>query len=130
MLDSQRRVMSELGLDLETSYIWGMLVQYNLAAVIPHGCDPRVIDFGDVNLKQAFKPARLTDIAEVCRFPIETVRRKLNLLAEKGYVEQLPDKSWIVCSIDRLTNQFVTDGITRLLETARHIQGVLDRVKA
>lgn len=39
-------------------------------------------------------------IADVTAIPRQTVRRKLALLQQKGWVEQLPDNSWTICHRD------------------------------
>lgn len=130
MLDTQRRVMVELGLDLESSYIWGTLAQYNLSGVVQPTIDPKKLIWTQFGMRGLMKPARLTDISEVSRLPVETVRRKLKVLATQNRVEQLPDKTWLgVVGGDAYSQEFVKDSIRRMLDVADLMVQVMQRVK-
>ena len=59
--------------------------------------------------------------------PKETVRRKLEKLKSQGKVERLPDGRWqyAEAGVDENTYEFTRETVRKLLQTARHIEGLL-----
>lgn len=87
IVDHMLRSARMLDLDFESLIILGLLSHLNVAPNLPlpgaaapaSGAGPLVIE--------TFKPMRLRDLEQISRLPRETIRRKLQRLSERGYVE-------------------------------------------
>ncbi|KGM87435.1 hypothetical protein rosmuc_02749 [Roseovarius mucosus DSM 17069] len=62
-------------------------------------------------------------IADVTAIPRQTVRRKLALLQQRGWVEQLPDNSWTICHRDGIAGARVdlAEVDQRAIERVAHL---------
>lgn len=127
LIDHMRRVTLELGVDLETTYIWGLLAHLNTAHLINvyPGLEDALSDTGST-IRQ-FRPMRLVDLTEISGLPRETVRRRLEKLKKLGKVERNENGCWQIKSsgVDEHTRQFTRETIRRLLNAARTIEASL-----
>lgn len=82
--------------DLQQMLVLAIIGQVKLRAVRAAG----------LMAQDSLPPALVRDgisasrIADVTAIPRQTVRRKLALLRQRGWVEQLPDNSWTICHRD------------------------------
>lgn len=103
--------------DYESMVIWGVLAHQNIAHLMPPGTVPTAIlsERGRLANIDAIKPLRLRDVAAITGIPRETVRRKLEKLAEKSYVQRL-EEGWIVIGtrVEPDLRDFTRDTVMRL----------------
>lgn len=130
LVDHMRRLGQDLGLDLETAMIWGILSHLNVSRALPPGASPADVLNPDGLLASAIHPVRNTDVVQVSGLPRETVRRKLERLRELGKVERLDDGRWQVLrsGVDERTYEFTRETVKRFLQTARQIEAILESV--
>lgn len=103
--------------DYETMVIWGVLAHQNIAHLMPPGTVPTAVltERGRLANVEAMKPLRLRDVAAITGIPRETVRRKLEKLAENRYAKRVED-GWVVIG-DRVEpdlRDFTRDTVMRL----------------
>lgn len=122
--------------DYETMVIWGVLAHQNVAHLMPPGTVPTAVlsERGRLQNVDAMKPLRLRDVAAITGIPRETVRRKLEKLAENRYVRRL-DAGWVVIG-DRVEpdlRDFTRDTVMRLVAVCDEVLAALhhaDKVEA
>ncbi len=87
-------VSREFGGDLQQAVLLAVVGQVYLHALIRSGHDVQGFSSGrnDGQIVTPFITA--SRMADVTGIPRETVRRKLELLNQKGWIEQLPDGAW------------------------------------
>lgn len=131
MLNHMRRICVELELDLETTLIWGTLAQMNVLADIPINANPMTVlnELGHKN-DARITPLRLSDLTQITGLPRETVRRKLERLAELGKVRRRDDGRWefVLEAIGELERRFTRESILNLLATANTLYHLLEAV--
>lgn len=122
--------------DYETMVIWGVLAHQNVAHLMPPGTVPTAIltERGRLEKVDAIKPLRLRDVAAITGIPRETVRRKLEKLAEKNFVRRI-DAGWVVIgdSTEPVLRDFTRDTVMRLAAVCDEILTALhqaDRAQA
>lgn len=129
LVSQMRRVMVELGVDLESAFIYGTLGMLNIAAEMPPGTAPsRILEEGGQLPEDRVHPVRLSDLSQVAGLPRETVRRKLEKLRGLGKIERTADGAWQVCRIAAASDDraFTRETVIRLLTTADEVERVLD----
>jgi hypothetical protein len=115
--------------DYEALVLWGVLAHQNAAHLMPPGAMPSahlnergLVPFAD----QRLRPLKQSDLADITGIPRETVRRKLEWLAVRGFVERT-DKGWVV-SRGRLEpdlREFTRESAMRLLAVADEMRVIL-----
>lgn len=131
IVDHMRRLRVQLDLDIETAYIWGILAQLNLAHLLHPDSAPSCNWQRNVGYPEAlFNPVRLADVTQVSGLPRETVRRKLESLKSMGKVEQNEAGLWQMkkSGVDEATYNFTKETVIRLLQTAKSIESVLNKI--
>jgi DNA-binding MarR family transcriptional regulator len=78
-------VSRSFGGDLQAMLVLAVVGQVRIASLAHAGAD------GDQEERGAITASRLADVTGI---PRETVRRKLTLLAKKGWIERTPGRSW------------------------------------
>ncbi|MGQ3355465.1 MAG: helix-turn-helix domain-containing protein [Phreatobacter sp.] len=73
------------GGDLQAMLVLAIVGQVRIASLAHAGAD------GDQEERGAITASRLADVTGI---PRETVRRKLTFLAERGWIERTPGRSW------------------------------------
>ncbi|CAB1367556.1 hypothetical protein [Denitratisoma oestradiolicum] len=129
LVNQMRRVMVELGVDLECAFIYGTLGMLNVATEMPPGSAPsRVLDESGMLPENRIRPVRLSDLSQVAGLPRETIRRKLEKLRGLGKVERTADGAWQVCRIEADTagRAFTRETVVRLLTASQEVNRVLD----
>lgn len=111
--------------DYESMVIWGVLAHQNIAHLLPPGSVPSEIlnERGRLGYDKAMRPLRLRDVVQITRIPRETVRRKLEQLAQDGWVERVGD-GWLVRR-DRAEpdlREFARESMRRFLAAAEEAQ--------
>lgn len=128
VVNQMRRAMVELGVDLESAFIYGTLGMLNIAAEMPPGTAPaRILEESGQLPVDRVHPVRLSDLSQVAGLPRETVRRKLEKLRSLGKVERTADGAWQVCRVeaDTADRAFTRETVARLLTTAQAVNRVL-----
>lgn len=115
--------------DLESLILWGVLAHQNVAHLMPPGTIPTAIlnDSGLLpDLDEHIHPLLLRDISAITGIPRETARRKLDALAEQGYVER-KGRAWVVSTqrLDPDLREFTRDSIRRMLAAADELRAAL-----
>lgn len=130
LIDHMLRVARNLTLDdYEAMIIWGVLAHQNIAHLLPPGSVPVAVlnECGRLDTRQeGLRPLRLRDVVQITRIPRETVRRKLQMLADQQWIER-SGGGWI-CSgvrVDPLLRDFTRDSARRFLMTADEMMRVL-----
>lgn len=90
LTDCARVFSGDLGMVL----ILAVLGQRHIEAQLPGTAE------GSVALSKAMSASRISDVTGL---PRETVRRKLDVLATRGWIEQCPDRSWRIAVSDGKT---------------------------
>ncbi|QDX82268.1 hypothetical protein B9N43_14065 [Denitratisoma sp. DHT3] len=129
LVSHMRRVMVELGVDLESAFIYGTLGMLNIAAEMPPGTAPSsILEESGQLPEDRVHPVRLSDLSQVAGLPRETVRRKLEKLRSLGKIERTADGAWQVCRVeaDSVSRAFTRETVVRLLATAQEVNRVLD----
>ena len=127
MLAHMNRIVKNLGMDLESSYILGILSHLNLAHGLHHLTPPEdAIKRSDTD---DFVPVRLRDVVTVTSLPRETVRRKLNQMLASKLVLQPKAGHWCINteSVDCNMRKVTLENVGDLLETADRLKAILDR---
>lgn len=132
LIRHMRRLQTELGMDLQTTYVWGVLAHLNLSGVVhPLEANDTLLDSkGRLTVDLAAVSA--LSLAQVAGLPRETVRRKLEQLEALGKVERDERKRWKVSKsgIDEKTVEFTRQTVIELLRTAEMVNKLLDLHKA
>lgn len=117
LVDHMLRSARRFDIDFETMVVWAVLAHQNCAHLMPPGSLPSKVLQDDGRLgseyDRALRPLRLRDVAQITHIPRETVRRKLNILRELGWIVEA-EQGWML-------NRDKTDPELRefTLETAR-----------
>lgn len=125
MLAHMKRIVQNLDMDLESSYILGILSHLNLAHGLHHLTPPEdAIKGSDTD---HFVPVRLRDVVTVTSLPRETVRRKLNQMLALGLVLQPKAGHWCINmkSVDSKMREVTLENVSNLLETADRLWAIL-----
>ncbi|MCX7162248.1 MAG: hypothetical protein WCI19_11885 [Betaproteobacteria bacterium] len=128
IVSHMRRVMLELGIDLDSAFILGTLSQLNVAAQFPPGVDPLLrLDVSGLVPDPHLTPVRLADLSQITQLPRETVRRKLEKLRKLGKVERTAAGAWQLSdtNMDEATRAFTRETVLRLLAVAQDVNKVL-----
>ncbi|MCC7547273.1 MAG: helix-turn-helix domain-containing protein [Burkholderiales bacterium] len=109
--------------------IWGVLAHQNVAHLLPPGSMPTAILRRDgyvPDYERRMRPMKLRDVAQITGLPRETVRRKLEQLARRGYVLRT-EEGWMV-SVERVEpelREFTRESVLRLVTAADEVMRAL-----
>jgi hypothetical protein len=99
LVDHMLRTARRFGIDFETLVVWAVLAHQNCAHLMPPGSLPSQLldDSGRLPDRSpaTLRPLRLRDLTQITQIPRETVRRKLNILRELGWIVETDD-GWLV----------------------------------
>jgi len=115
--------------DYERLVIWAVLAHQNAAHLMPPGSVPAAVlnEQGRVpDAETRLRPLRLRDLAAITGIPRETVRRKVERLAEQRWVRR-EGEGWVV-SVDRVDpdlREFSRESTWRLMAVADEIKAAL-----
>lgn len=131
LIDHMRRITRELDVDLETAMIWGTLAHLNVSQAYAPGVPPHELLAGGRLAQGILNPVRQADVVQVCGLPRETVRRKLAKLEAMGRVRRLDDGRWSLVpeAVDAHVHEFTRETVRRLMQTAEHIERILEQVR-
>lgn len=132
LIDHMRRVSNDLGVDLETAYIWGIVAHLSLLdKITPASTQSDIIDARGT-FSDRMNPLRLADISSVTGLPRETVRRKLLKLETQNKIMKTVDGKWVLveAGISQKDIDFTIDSVKRLITTAKQIETLLSQVDA
>jgi hypothetical protein len=117
------------GNDYDAMVVWGVLAHQNVAHLMPPGSMPSthlddhgMLPFGE----QRMRPIRQSDLAQITGIPRETVRRKLEWLADQKFIKRT-DRGWMVIR-DRLEpdlREITRENLRRMLATADQLRQIL-----
>lgn len=131
LIRHMQRLQTELEMDLETTYLWGILAHLNYSTVLgPAGSqNGSPAQLGGLN-EDDVTPISANSLAQVAGYPRETVRRKLDLLLARGKVERDARKRWIVTKsgVDEKTYDFTKQTVIEFLKAAEQVKGYLGSV--
>ena len=99
LIHHMMRATRTLGVDYETLIVWGVLAHQNVAHLMPPGQfgSDAVTNRGYVSGEgRELGPVRIRDLQQITGIPRETVRRKLETLAKRGFVCRYESAGWIV----------------------------------
>ena len=125
ILAHMKRIIQDLQMDLESSYVFGILSHLNLAHGLHHLTPPEeAIKDTDTD---RFVPVRLRDVVAVTGLPRETVRRKLNNMLSSGLVLMPKNGYWCISTkaISKKMRQVTLEMIGELMETAERQKSIL-----
>lgn len=126
LVDHMLRSARRFDIDFETLVVWAVLAHQNCAHLMPPGSLPSRLlnERGTVRnpAEAALRPLRLRDMAQITQIPRETVRRKLIILRDRGWIVET-EQGWVVSrdKFDPELREFT-------LETARRFLGVANDV--
>ena len=129
LINHMRRVVTQLDMDLESAYLWGILAHLNvLGSIQPETKITALLDEDGAPLK-GINPVSLATLSQVSGFPRETVRRKLLGLQESGKAQRLENGHWIVAigGVDEGIEAFTKETVLQLLGVAKEVTEVLER---
>lgn len=135
LIDHMLRVGRALtGDDYEAMVIWGVLAHQNAAHLLPPGSMPSAVlnDRGRVDGAEAgLRPLRLRDLTQITRIPRETVRRKLEKLAQSEWIVST-DEGWVVspARTEPVLREFTRDSTRRFLLVAEEMMRALREADA
>jgi predicted ArsR family transcriptional regulator len=120
-----------LGVDYESLIVWGMVAHQNVAHLMPplqppaQATTPRS-DVADQ--VRELRPVRIRDLHQITGIPRETIRRKLEALAKRGFVRRHQGAGWIIDrqSIEPDLREFTRESVRQFLACADQIQTVLE----
>ncbi len=98
-LDYLRSLFEEFDGDLDLPLILGEVARRNISCLLrdsrfyPDGIDPQLIL---ANKNGEYLPCSAMSVSLATRLPRETVRRKLNKLVQNGFLEKMPDRSFVI----------------------------------
>jgi hypothetical protein len=130
LVDHLLRVGRELMLnDYEALLVWGVLAHQNIAHLLPPGALPSAVldDRGLLGgATEGLRPLRLRDLVQITRLPRETVRRKLERLAEHRWIERTP-RGWLASGarLEPTLREFTRETVRRYLATADELTRIL-----
>lgn len=133
IIDHMLRFSRHFGFDFETMVIWGVLANQNVAHLMPlRGLsqDLRDLRGQSVDVSTAMRPVRVRDLTQITGIPKETVRRKLGLLEQGGWIRR-QQSGWVMCHERNRADlgAFTEESVKRLLGAADHIRRILDEDK-
>ena len=127
LLDHMRRIRQVFEMDLDVAFVFGSLAHLNLF----HGLHPHLAAGEAITVRDGhrFNPVRLRDVVQVTQLPRETVRRHLMKLEHETKVYQPEEGHWCIRAeaISPEMAQETRQTISRLLETAAELEGILQR---
>jgi len=129
LINHMRRVVTQLDMDLESAYLWGILAHLNvLGSIQPETKITALLDETGAPLK-GINAVSLATLSQVSGFARETVRRKLLTLQEGGKVDRLDNGLWIVAigGINEDIEAFTKETVLQLLGVAKEVTEVLER---
>lgn len=120
-----------LGVDYETLVIWGVLAHQNVAHLVAQGASQTEVTRkrGMISAHDdELRPLRLRDLQQITGIPRETLRRKLNGLAKRGFVRHVDRCGWILerNSLEPDLREFTRESVKQFLACAARIQTMLD----
>lgn len=128
LIRHMQRLQTELGMDLQTTYVWGVLAHLNVSGVVhPLEANEALLDQRG-RLKVDLAPVSALSLAQVAGLPRETVRRKLEQLEALGKVERDESRRWKVTKsgVDKKTIEFTKQTVIELLRTAEIVNKLLE----
>lgn len=129
LINHMRRVVTQLDLDLESAYLWGILAHLNvIGSLRPETKIAALLDESGAPLK-GINPISLATLSQVSGFARETVRRKLLSLQERGKAQRLENGRWVVAisGIDENIEAFTKETVLQLLGVAEEVTDILER---
>jgi DNA-binding transcriptional regulator YhcF (GntR family) len=124
-----------LGVDYESLIVWGVLAHQNVAHLMPPAHPPTQATTHPSDAPEQgreLRPVRIRDLHQITGIPRETIRRKLESLAKRGFVRRHPSAGWIVDrqSIEPDLREFTRESVRQFLACANQIQTLLERTIA
>jgi CRP-like cAMP-binding protein len=115
--------------DYERLVIWAVLAHQNVAHLMPPGSLPSALlnEHGRVpDAESRMRPLRLRDVAAITGIPRETVRRKLEKLAEQRWVRR-EGEGWLVSAerVDPDLREFSRESVCRFMAVADEMKAAL-----
>jgi hypothetical protein len=130
IVDHMLRCARRFDIDFETLVVWGVLAHQNVAHLMPPGSLPSAlldeggrIPAGEANTLRAL---RLRDLAQITGIPRETVRRKLLVLRDQGWIIE-NGEGWILNreAVDPELRAFTLESTRRLIAAAQDVVRML-----
>lgn len=130
MVDHFVRTSRQLGLDFEALVILAVVAHQNAAHLMPPGSVPSAVLDDSGRLPQAavmgLRPLRLRDVTQITGIPRETVRRKLRMLGDAGWLTET-EAGWVVNrdSIGPEVRELTRESVRRFMATASDLSNAL-----
>ncbi|MGU3628801.1 helix-turn-helix domain-containing protein [Comamonas sp. C24C] len=116
--------------DFETMVIWGVLAHQNVGHLMPPGIAPEAVlsERGRLESEEKLRPLRLRDVSAITGIPRETTRRKLEAMADKGFVRKT-DCGWIVIGerAEPEIREFTKETIMRMVSACDDVLAALKK---
>jgi hypothetical protein len=133
LIDHMLRATKELGVDMESLVIWGIVAHLNVIHLIPPGSRPESLLDESGQLPEdssGLKPVRLRDLECITGIPRETIRRKLLKLEKIGHLARL-DAGWVYSRqhFEPKLRDFTREAVKRFLATSDEIESYLSAKK-
>lgn len=131
MVPYMRSVYREFDGDVLLNIVIGEIGTRNLGQFYEANRNSKTFEsrLGDVNEHQrVLRPCNALSISDACGIPRETVRRKVNVLIERGWVSQNErGHLYLTPEVARHFQRFLLDLIEELLPAARELAEVLEQ---
>lgn len=119
-----------LEVDYETLVVWGVLAHQNVAHLVARGRPPDddARRKGYITAHEGeLRPLRLRDLQQITGIPRETLRRKLEVLARRGFVRRADRSGWTIDHkpIEPDLREFTRESTRQFLECAAQINATL-----
>lgn len=134
LIDHWLRAARHFEMDFESLVIWGVLAHQNVAHLMLPGAppaDPQEASGAAIEPQPRFRALRLRDLSQITGIPRETVRRKLALLRERGWVEY-GSEGWVIVNPQGNADliEFTRESTRRFLDAAREVSRLLREAAA
>jgi len=112
--------------DMVAAIVLGEIAHRNVEAWLSHDANPEHALHDAAQRTHLMRPCNALSIAEACGLPRETVRRKVVMLIERGYVFRNPDGFlYLTVNVADDFESMNADLIDQLLKTARRLESLL-----
>jgi len=112
--------------DVVAAIVLGEIAHRNVEAWLADGSRPESVLRDPAQRLQAMRPCNALSIAEACGLPRETVRRKVTILIDRGYVYRAEDGFlYLTTNVETDFEDMTEQLVENLLTTARRLEALL-----
>lgn len=131
-IDHMQRMIKELGMDLETCMLWGLVSHISLANLSTLGSADQIQHTASDDIDPTlFHSVKLAGLSRMSGLPRETVRRKLRKLEAMRKISQTTDGGWVINrdGVDDIARIFTKQTIKNFLSVSRVMDDLLNQTE-